>query len=115
MNILNCNEYLVICGDLKAFYVGDGNPMSVIQFLQNSMVNESLMDQTDFPLDMIKYYLKRGRCLVLLDALDEVEKSKREDLYKKIIGFFKDENPNNRICITSRNRGFIPQKRCRSI
>lgn len=110
MNILNSTEYLVIYGDLKAFYVEGDNPISVIKFLQNSMVNESLMDQSDFPFDMINSYIKRGRCLVLLDALDEVEKSRREDLYKKITGFFKVENPNNRICITSRNRGFIPRK-----
>ena len=51
-----------------------------------------------------------GRCLILLDALDEVEKQKREELHKRIIAYFKNQNPNNRICITSRNRGFIPEK-----
>lgn len=59
---------------------------------------------------MIEYYLKMGRCLILLDALDEVEKQKREDLHKRIIAYFKNQNPNNKICITSRNRGFIPEK-----
>ena len=59
---------------------------------------------------MIEYYLKLGRCLILFDALDEVEKQKREDLHKKIIAYFKNQNPNNKICITSRSRGFIPEK-----
>ena len=110
MNILNSSEYLVIYGDLKSFYVEGEQPLSVVKFLQASMVKETLMDEKNFPIDMIEYYLRMGRCLILLDALDEVEKQKREELHKRIIAFFKNQNPNNRICITSRNRGFIPEK-----
>lgn len=82
----------------------------MVTFLQDSMVKETLMDRKFFPIEMIEYYLKLGRCLILFDALDEVEKQKREDLHKRIIAYFKNQNPNNKICITSRSRGFIPEK-----
>ncbi|WP_369297990.1 NACHT domain-containing NTPase [uncultured Neglectibacter sp.] len=110
MNILNSSEYLVIYGDLKSFYAESNQPVSIVKFLQNSMVKETLMDEKNFSVDMIEYYIKMGRCLLLFDALDEVEREKREELHKKIIAYFKNQNPNNKICITSRNRGFIPEK-----
>lgn len=110
MNILNSSEYLVIYGDLKSFYIEGGQPISIIKFLQDSMIKETLMDAKYISDDMIEYYLKMGRCLILLDALDEVEKQRREELHKKIIAYFKNQNPNNKVCITSRNRGFIPEK-----
>ena len=110
MNILNSSEYLVIYGDLKSFYVEGEQPISIVKFLQDSMVKETLIDEKYFPVDMIEYYIKTGRCLILFDALDEVERQKREELHKRIIAYFKNQNPNNKICITSRNRGFIPEK-----
>ena len=110
MNILNSSEYLVVYGDLKSFYAESSQPISIVKFLQNSMVKETLMDEKCFPTDMIEYYMKMGRCLLLFDALDEVERDKREELHKRIIAYFKNQNPNNKICITSRNRGFIPEK-----
>ena len=110
MNILNSSEYLVIYGDLKSFYAEGEQTISVERFLQYSMVKETLMDEKYFPIEMIEYYIKMGRCLILFDALDEVEKQKREELHKRIIAYFKNQNPNNKICITSRNRGFIPEK-----
>lgn len=60
--------------------------------------------------EMIQFYLKVGRCLILLDALDEVPKDVRNELHKKIVTFLLSSNPSNKICITSRSRGFIPQK-----
>ncbi|WP_026491147.1 NACHT domain-containing protein [Butyrivibrio sp. XPD2002] len=110
INILNSSEYLVIYGDLKSFYVEGDQPIPVVKFLQDSMVKETLVSEKKFSIDMIEYYIKMGRCLILLDALDEVEKQKREKLHKLIISYFKNQNPNNKICITSRNRGFIPEK-----
>ncbi len=110
MNILNSSEYLVVYGDLKSFYAEGDQPISIVKFLQNSMVKETLMDEKCFPTDMIEYYIKMGRCLLLFDALDEVEKEKREELHERIISYFKNQNPNNKICITSRNRGFIQRK-----
>ena len=110
MVFLNSSDYLVIYGDLKFFYSEGDEPLSVVKFLQKSMIKETLLDDSIISLDLVEHYIKSGRCLILLDALDEVEKSKREELHKKVISYFKNENPNNKICITSRDRGFIPEK-----
>lgn len=108
-NFLNSEDYLIIRGDLKSYRFEGDNPESVLDFLQNSMINETLMDEKDLSKEMIKYYLDSGRCLILLDALDEVEKNKRARLHKKIVNYFETKNPNNKICITFRSRGFIQQ------
>lgn len=110
LDILNCSDYLVIYGDLKTYYEDGKNPISVVKYLQNSMIRETGLDEKIVSIELIEYYLKRGRCLILLDALDEVEKKKREEIHKRIIAYFKNKNPNNKICITSRSRGFIPDK-----
>lgn len=110
MNILNSEEYMVIYGDLKTFFKEVTKPISMLRFLQNSMIEATMMDEKKISTDMIEHLIKMGRCIILLDALDEVEKDKRNDLHKKIIGFFKNQNPNNKVCITSRSRGFIPEK-----
>lgn len=110
MSFLSSSDYLVIHGDLKTFYSEMDGPISVVRFLQKSMMKETLIDDTVISLDLIEYYVKSGRCLVLLDALDEVEKQKRVELHKRIITFFRNQNPNNKICITSRDSGFIPEK-----
>lgn len=108
LNIFHSNEYLVIYGELKSFYPnGSDAAISVVEFLKNSIKSSTLMDvSTDF----IEHYLASGRCIILLDALDEVEKRKRIYLHESIIAFFKSQNPNNKICITSRDRGFIPER-----
>lgn len=59
---------------------------------------------------MISDYLNAGRCIILFDALDEVPREYRDDLHNKLITFFADKNSNNKVCITSRSRGFIPDK-----
>ncbi len=111
LNILDAIDYIVIYGELKNFYISDReDPISVIDFLQNSMRKETLIDETVLSKELINYYLKRGRCLILLDALDEVDKAKRQKLHSLVINYFKNENPNNKICITSRARGFLPEK-----
>ena len=61
-------------------------------------------------MQLIQYYLNRGRCIVLLDALDEVDKEKRQELHSRVITYFRNQNPNNKVCITSRARGFFPEK-----
>lgn len=108
LNIFHSNEYLVIYGELKSFYPnGSDNAISVVEFLKNSIKSSTLMDvSTDF----VEHYLNAGRCIILLDALDEVEKSKRIYLHESVIAFFKTQNPNNKICLTSRDRGFIPER-----
>lgn len=108
LNVFHSEDYLVIYGELKSFYPnGDNSPLSVVEFLRHSIRTSTLIDVSD---DFIEFYLNSGRCIILLDALDEVDKSKRSELHENIIAYFKSQNPNNKICITSRDRGFIPEQ-----
>ena len=110
LNILSAEEYLVIYGDLKGLVSEGEGTISVLDYLHSCMIKETLIDTNKVTKELVDYYLKSGRCIILLDALDEVEKTQRADLHRKIVSFFKNQNPNNKICITSRNRGFIPEK-----
>ena len=110
LNIFKSDEYLIIRGELKSFYPNNADsPISVERFLQNSMKSSTLMDESKISLELIRHYLQMGRCIILFDALDEVEKTKRDELHETLISFLKNQNPNNKICITSRDRGFIPE------
>ena len=111
LGFYDSRDYLVIYCDLKTYYTNGGsNKKSIPDFLQESIINTIGMDEEEISADFIRYHLSLGRCLVLLDALDEVPKNKRHELHKKAITYFKTANGNNRICITSRSRGFIPQE-----
>lgn len=111
LNIVDANEYMVIYGELKNFFINNtNNPVSVVDFLQNSMKRETLIEDARVSKKLINYYLKRGRCIILLDALDEVDKEKRQELHSHVIHYFKNQNRNNKVCITSRARGFLPEK-----
>jgi hypothetical protein len=110
LNIIAPEEYMVIYGELKNFINEKGNVMPVVDYLQECMKKETLLDESVVSKELIRYYLKLGRCIVLLDALDEVGKDKRQELHSHVINFFKGQNPNNKVCITSRTRGFIPEK-----
>lgn len=111
LNLIDADDYMVIYGELKMFFAQNPNiPMSVIDFLQNSMKKETLIEEDIVSKDLINYYLERGRCIILLDALDEVEKNKRDNLHELVINYFKNQNPNNKVCLTSRARGFLPEK-----
>lgn len=111
LNINDSSNHLVIYGDLKTFVAGDGVlKRSIPDFLQQSMIDITGLDATELSKDFIQYYLDLGRCIILCDALDEVPKEHRATLHKKIVNYFKAANPNNRVCITSRDRGFIPQQ-----
>ncbi len=109
LNIENSQEYLLIYCDLKSYYAsGDSNGKTMVDFFKDSMI--STIGKEGISKEFIQYFLNIGRCIVLLDALDEVPRDKRNDLHKKITTFFATCNPNNKVCITSRDRGFIPQK-----
>lgn len=111
LGIYKSHEYLVIYGELKNFYPGKAqSPIPVIDFLLNSARMVTLLDETKISKEFLNHYLNMGRCIILLDALDEVDKSKRNDLHESLIAYFKSQNPNNKVCITSRDRGFIPEK-----
>lgn len=109
LNFLNNEEYLIIYGNLKNFKYDDECSMSMLEYLQNCIAKESIMDKKDITKEIIEYYIDSGRCLLLFDALDEVEKNKRNDLHERIVSYLDNKNPNNKICITSRSRGFIPE------
>lgn len=110
MNFDNSGDYLVIRCDLKTFYKNpQGRTPSVIEFLIESMVEESGMSRNDLTEDFLNYYLKIGRVIVLFDALDEVPRQYRTKLHKTITSYFLSYSPKNKICITSRERGFYPQ------
>jgi len=109
LNIANSQDYLLVYCDLKSFYSnGNANKKTMLDFLQESMINISGIDTIS--KEVIQYYLNIGRCIILLDALDEVSKEMRGELHKKLICFFSTCNFNNKVCITSRDRGFIPQQ-----
>lgn len=111
LNIIDSSNYIVIYGDLKNFYLNNSdNPISVEEFLKNSMKKETLMDENEISNDFINYFLSQGRCIILLDALDEVERNRREKIHSMIVNYFKMKNPNNKVCITSRSRGFVPEE-----
>lgn len=107
LNLANSRDYLIIYCDLKTFYSnGDSNKKSMVDFFRESMINKTGCDT--ITKEFIQYYLDSGRCIILLDALDEVNKEMRNELHKKIISFFSICNLNNKVCITSRDSGFIP-------
>lgn len=102
------DDYLVIYGELKSFFPNNSDtPISLVDFLRNSIKASTLIDVS---ADFVRHYLDSGRCLILLDALDEVEKSKRVGLHETVISNLKAQNPGNMVCITSRDRGFIPEE-----
>lgn len=111
MSFFDSQNYLVIYCDMKSYYSnGNSNKKSILDFLQETIINTTGMDSKTISKDFIHYYLHIGHCIVLMDALDEVSKDKRVDLHKKVVSYFKTSHPNNKVCITSRARGFFPQE-----
>lgn len=108
LSIENSQDYLLIYCDLKSYYAsGISNSKTMVDFFRESMI--SITGKEGISKEFIQYYLDIGRSIILLDALDEVPRDKRPELHKKIITFFTTCNPNNKVCITSRDRGFIPK------
>lgn len=111
LNVPNPEEYIVVLGNLKEFYQkGNGTPKSLVEFIRDSMQATTLIDKGRFDAAFVEHYLKAGRFILLLDALDEVEGARRGQLHGNLIAYFKTTNPKNKVCITSRERGFIPKK-----
>ena len=81
---------------------------SIEDYLLDSMTHYSGLDQETVNRRFLRSYLETGRCLILLDALDEVEVTERKDLCELILSFFSVANKNNKVCITTRDRGLIP-------
>lgn len=110
LNINKPEEYLIIYGELKVL---NGNKVedlpSIDELLQKYIKIGTMMDESRISKEMIEFYMNQGKCIVLLDALDEIELNSRNELHAKIVNYFKNQNPNNKVCITSRARGFIPE------
>lgn len=104
---MDSENYLVIYCDLKSYFYNDYSKKSIIDFITESLIQNSLAE--GITKEFVAYYINIGRCLFLFDALDEVPKDKRASFHDKIIAFIECENPSNKACITSRNKGFIPK------
>lgn len=113
INIKKSQDFLLIYCDLRTFWFDEKDDIkSVGKFLQESMISNTGV--SDITQEFLQYYLDQGRCIVLLDALDEVPKKARDNVHGKIINYFSTCNPNNKVCITSRDRGFIPKRDIKS-
>lgn len=105
LNIAGGEDHIVIYGEIKWFINEDGSYKTMLEFIKLCISQATMMTVTD---EFIQYHLRMGRCVLLLDALDEVPMEKRRDLHKTLIAYLGNINPNNKACITSRDRGFIP-------
>ena len=76
------------------------------------MKRETLIEDFRVSKELINYYLKRGRCIILLDALDEVDKERRQELHSHVIHYFKNQNPNLRGCPEAGSFVFPPGDCC---
>lgn len=111
LHIVDAPEHLVIHCDLKNFFSADPTKSkSLLDFMLDSMISKSLLDSSILTREFLEYYLNLGRCIILLDALDEVPKSKRNLFHTQLLTYFKIYSPNNKICITTRDRGFVGKK-----
>lgn len=101
---------LIIRGDIKRLIRSDGTFRPMEEYLEECFTNGSLKRSSSVFPDFLSKCLMEGRCLVLLDALDEVGNDQRNELHNLIVSYFEDTYPENKVCITSRERGFIPRK-----
>lgn len=108
LNIYGADSVLPIYCDLKQF-------INFAKYRPNYSLEDFLLEYITFTTSkqfdkgFLRYFINSGRCLIMFDALDEVEVSERERIGKMITGFFSVSNINNKVCITSRDRGFIPE------
>lgn len=100
---------LILYGDLKTMLREDGSRMGLVDFLCKSLGHSALSAGQEDKV-FVEQCLKEGRCLVLLDALDEVSGAQREELHDLILHSFAEDYPGNKVCITSRDRGFLPRE-----
>lgn len=111
------NPALIIRGDLKRMIRPDGTFRPMLEYLSECFTNGSLQSPEELPPGFLQRCLQAGRCLILLDALDEVGNDQRNELHRLVISYFRGSGTKNKVCITSRDRGFIPEEKifCLSI
>ena len=101
---------LILSGDIKRLVRQDRSLKTMQSFLEESFSNHSLAEPNEFAPDFLSRCLSAGRCLILLDALDEVGNDQRDAIHSLMIDYFERCAPHNKVCITSRVRGFIPRE-----
>ncbi|OUB32514.1 hypothetical protein BK739_06540 [Bacillus thuringiensis serovar pirenaica] len=113
LKIYEADKLLPIYCDLKKFKEMEKGrySFSIEDFLVQSMIEYTGIDEREINKDFLSYFLKAGRCLILFDALDEVDNQSRDELNEKICAFFEGKNPHNKVCITSRAFGFTSKSR----
>lgn len=104
------NPLLIIQGDIKRLIRNDGTFRPMTEFLEECFINGSLIRPDELQSNLIIECLHRKRCLILLDALDEIGNDARQNIHRLIIAFFTQRYPGNKVCITSRERGFVPDE-----
>ena len=104
---------LVLYGDIKRMIDKDGIPLPMTDYLERCLIAGTMKKSEQVAPNFLENCLRAGRCLILLDALDEVGSDYRSQVHELILSFFTKAYPNNKICITSRDRGFIPQGKAR--
>lgn len=104
----NENPLLIIHGDIKRMIRTDGTFRTMTEYLEECFTNGSLRKPDELYPEFLTKCLEEGKCLILLDALDEVGNDQRSELHNLIVSYF--EKTKNKVCITSRERGFIPRK-----
>lgn len=109
LNVPESTEMVPIYCDLKKFSENIQKDMSytIKNFLVDSMTYDTSLNELN--IDFLNYCLNKGQCLILFDALDEVDSAQRINIHSLIVNFFQNVNKNNKVCITSRERGFIPK------
>lgn len=110
LKTFNDKPLLIVRGDIKRLIRPDGRFKSMMEFLEECFVHDSLRSLDEMGSNFLKLCLQAGRCLILLDALDEVGNDQRTKLHHQIVSYFKEIYPHNKVCITSRERGFIPKR-----
>lgn len=110
LTVFKEKPFLIIQGDLKKMITSDGLFMSMDEYLEKCFIHASLQEPNKLSPQFLERCLKAGRCLILLDALDEVGSDQRNELHQKVIKYFQTVGSGNKVCITSRDRGFIPAK-----
>lgn len=109
LNILNSEKALPIYCNLKEFIENKKakKAYSIQDFILDSMLDSTACE--GLSRDFLNYFISNGRCLLLFDALDEVDIDEREKLCSLLLVFLKNINKNNKICITTRDRSLIPE------
>jgi hypothetical protein len=110
LNIIGSENLIPIYCNLKDFLDAQKKHKnySIEDFLVSSMTTYTGLDNEFINKKFLKYYIESGQCLILLDALDEVDSLVRDKLAVMVLSFFEKINKNNRICITTRDRSLIP-------